>query len=373
MTIEEIKGAVKEVADPIAKSVEGIDARLKAIEELPIVKTPAIITTSKLIHGRKIAKQGAWFRNQIKDEQIADGMAKMFVEIALRKTTLAEGTDAYGGYLVPEEYAMEMAQLARNSSFALQACRVMSMGSDVLKIPAELTHGSATWVGEGDQKTQSDPTFAQVSLTAKKLINLAVANNELIADAEFDIASLLAEQFAYTQGQELDNQLFNGTGDPVSGVLTAKAGYSVLLSDGASMSTVTAGDLSLAISKLEEGRLAGARFFFGRLAMHYIRSLKDTTNRPIYAEIGGTQPRSIYEFPANVSEKIANTDGASKALGVFGNFNQLIIGRRSGGMMIEADPYGLFDYTQTRFRMVSRWGFGYADAKAFVRILSAAA
>jgi HK97 family phage major capsid protein len=203
------------------------------------------------------------------------------------------------------------------------------------------------------------------------MMNLAVASNELIADADFDISSLLGEQFAYTQAMELDNQMFNGTGDPVSGVLTAKAGYSVVLG-GASMSAITASDLSLAISKIEEGRLAGARFFFGRLASHYIRSLKDSQNRPIYAEIGGMTPRTVYEFPTNVSEKITNTDGASTALGVFGNFNYFLLGRRAGAMVIDVDPYTRFAEWDTRFRMVSRWAMNYGDVNAFVRIISGA-
>jgi HK97 family phage major capsid protein len=107
--------------------------------------------------------------------------------------------------------------------------------------------------------------------------------------------------------------------------------------------------------------------------MHYVRSLKDSQNRPIYTEIGGTSPRTVYEYPVNVTENIANTDGASKALGVFGNFNGVLLGRRASAMVIEADPYSRFAYNETQFRMVSRWAFAYGDANSFVRILSAAA
>lgn len=368
---EAVKGVVADGLDPLTKKLDGVEARLKAVEESPMIKTPAIITSPKEIHGRKIAKQGHWFRKQGMKEEVADGLAKFLVGVALRKG-MDEATDANGGFLVPDEYAMEMIALARNSSFALQACRVMNMGSDVLKVPTELSLGSATWVAESTEKTANEPTFGQATLTAKKLINLAVASNELIADGEFDIASLLAEQFAYSQAQELDNQLFNGTGDPVSGILTAAAGYSVVIGAGASMSTVTAVDLSRAIANIEEGYLGGSRFFFGRLAMHYVRSLKDSQNRPIYAEIGGASPRTIYEYPVNVSEKIANVDGANKALGVFGNFDKFLLGRRAGSMVIEADPYTRFAYADTRFRMVSRWAFAYGKNTAFTRILASA-
>lgn len=370
MEINEVKDAVKEVVSPLSTKMDGIESRIKAIEDLEIIKTPAIIMTPKEIHGRKIAKQGAWFRKQGMKEEVADGMVKMLLGIAVRKTALNETTDGQGGYLVPDEYAMEMVKLAQNTSFALQVCRVMDMGSDRLLVPTELTRGTATWEAEGATKTASEPTFGQAVLSAKKLFNLAVASQEVLADSAFDISSLLAEQFAYTQAQELDNQLFNGTGDPVSGVLTASAGYSVALG-GISFSAITALNISEAISKIEEGYLGGSRFFFNRATMHYVRSLKDSQNRPIFAELGGNVPNTLYQYPVNMSENIVNTDGTGKVGGVFGNFDKMIIGRRAGGMMIESDPYSLFTKGQVQFRMISRWAFAYGKNTAFARFVNA--
>lgn len=378
--MEELKAALKEALDPLGTQIKGIEDRLQKIEKLPAIERSFNINSIPSEYkGRKLARQGAFIRKAVaadpasfavlKDEGKVNEFCKLLIDL-VTKTTLAEGTGSYGGYMVPDEFQMDLIQLARSTSFALNVCRIMPMASDQLYIPKELTMGTITWESEGATKTASEPTFDQVSLTAKKMFALAAANNELLQDSSIDIASILTEQFAYSMGQELDNQAFNGTGDPVSGVLTAKAGYSVVLG-GAAFSAITASDLSLAISKLSEGRLAQARFFVNRLANHYIRSLKDSNDRPIYAEVGGTVPRTVYEFPINVSEKIAITDGSDKAVGVFGNFQYLILGRRLGTMALEADPYSLFNAYQTRFRMVSRWAFGYGDANSFVRILTA--
>ena len=73
------------------------------------------------------------------------------------------------------------------------------------------------------------------------------------------------------------------------------------------------------------------------------------------------------------SENITNTDGASALLGVFGNFNYFLLGRRAGAMVIEADPYSRFAYADTGFRMITRWGLAVGDANSFCRILAAAA
>jgi HK97 family phage major capsid protein len=105
--------------------------------------------------------------------------------------------------------------------------------------------------------------------------------------------------------------------------------------------------------------------------MHFLRSLKDSNNRPIFAEIGGKVPNTIYEFPVNMTENIATTDTTGKPFGVFGNFDYFLIGRRNGAMVIDVDPYSKFAIYQTQFRMVTRWGFDYGDVNAFCRIINA--
>jgi HK97 family phage major capsid protein len=243
------------------------------------------------------------------------------------------------------------------------------MSSDQLYVPAELTLPAVAWKGESVQLAQSDPTYAQVSLAAKKLTAYSAATNELLSDSAMDVVGMLTRQFVYGIGMELDNQMLNGTGDPVSGVLTAKAGYSVS-STGTSFSNVTGTDISLMVSKIEEGWARDARFIFGRLGMHYIRTLKDSQNNFIFSQIGGGQQKSIWDYPANMSEKITNTDADATAYGVFGNFKYFYIGRRQGAMAIEVDPYTRFDYAETRFRMVTRWAMAVAQANAFCRLLS---
>ena len=404
--LDEAKAATAK-ATAVEETVKSVDERLKKIEALPAVShAPAVIRPSEF-KGYKLGKCLAGVRNLasrepaefsiLSNDEKAEEMAKFFILLSrvikgkaikqpdieamaelrafYQKTALNEGTDAQGAYLVPEEYRSDMIKIARNSSYALQVTGpVIPMNSDTMHVPVELTHGSVTWEDEAAQKTASEPTFSEVKLTAKKMFCLAAASNEIIADSEIDIASILYEQFAYAMGQELDNQMFNGTGSPCSGVLTAAAGYSVAVPAGASFSTVSALQISQAIQKLQEGYLQGARFFFGRVGMHYIRSLKDTTGRPIYNELGATTPKTLYDYPINLSEKLPSaTDTSSTVQGVFGNFKYFVIGSRKAAMTIDVDPYSLFTYDKTQFRMVTRWGMSIAIANAFCRIMNASA
>jgi len=374
--LEPMSAEVKKVGD----SVKGLEERIVKIEALPLTKmsAPFINTIPQTYKGRKLSKQAIGIRSLLgknvgfdsldKEEKI-DEFCKFMIDV-ISKTTLNETTAAQGAYLVPDEFQWDIIQLARNRSYALQLARVFAMSSDNLYLPAELTLPSVAWKSESTQLTQSDPTFDQVNLQAKKLTAYSAMTNELLADGAVDVVGLLTEQFAYSMGIELDNQMINGTGDPVSGLGTAACGYSTVTS-GASMSTVTTSDLSEAISNIEQGLVGNARWLIGRLAMHYVRSLKTTDGIPLFQYAGAQAPSTIYEFPYGVTEKIANTDGSSKLMAIFGNFNYFYLGRRSGAMSIEANPYSRFDYDETQFRMITRWGLAIAKSAAFARIVTA--
>lgn len=115
----------------------------------------------------------------------------------------------------------------------MQKCTVLNMSSKQLVLPAESSIVTTSWTDEAGTISASNPTFGQVTLTAKKLAGLTEGvSNELLMDSAIDIVGMLTEQFMYAIGQELDNQVLNGTGNPCSGVLTAASGFSVVMGAG---------------------------------------------------------------------------------------------------------------------------------------------
>lgn len=391
----------------VGTKVTEIEGRMARIEALPAVQSrgaPAILTFPNKYKGYRLGRMLGFAREtasknphhfeMFKSEEHIDNYCKfvidtiralkfqdaeskqalhdMYDQMPETKASLAEGADATGGYLVPVEYQWDIIALARSRAYFLQIAKVYEMSALQMKVPTEASLATIYWKGEASQMTQGDPTFSQVDLTAKKATALAVASNEMIADSAIDIASLLTEQFAYGIAIDIDNQALNGTGDPVSGLLVGSIVSQAVTMSGASMSTVTATNLSEMIYNLSESDLPNARFMIARLLLHYIRSLKDSNNNPIFAMPGATVPGRIYEFPYVMSEKISNTDGASKTCGLFGDFQKYIIGRRKGDMTLDIDPYGRFDYDQTRFRMVTRWAFALGRGSAFCKIKTSA-
>jgi len=344
--------------------------------------------------GRDLEKQGNLIRKMVSqnpesfpylnnEENLAEYSKDMIIfvqRVADRLVSKASLlTSNTGGYLIPAAVQPELALLARNYSYALRYATIWPMSENIRSVPTEFAKCEVAWIEEEGEITAQNPTFGQallqtrdtVTLTAKKIAALVTLSNELLRDNSVDIVSVLTEAFLDAMGQELDNQMLNGDGAMVSGILTAAAGHSIVLS-GTSFSTVTSTDISSVISKIEQGYLKDSRFVVGRMPAHYLRNIKDEQSRPIFIDGRAGEPGigDCYGFNSEVSEKISSTDGTGQAFGAFGNLKKFFLGRRNGDIPVGADPITLFNKNQTRFRFVSRWGFAYADRNAFCRIIN---
>jgi len=286
------------------------------------------------------------------------------------KTTLTTSTAATAGYLVPDEYAAEILAFARLNSVALRDCRIMPMGTDVKRVPAEASGVTVAW--EDDDTSafdESNPQVTEVVLTAKRVGAFTVATNDLLDDSSVDIVSWLTGLFAEALGQEMDNQVFAGTGSPTSGLTTAICGYSVLTSG--SISTITGTNLSSMIAKLSANKLAGSKFYMHRNIFHYIRTMKTSDNQFIFGPIGASVPNTIWEYPYEIVEKMPYTDGTKRPIVLFGNLQRYLIGVRRQANSLDVDPYGLFKYAQTQFRIYWRIAFACGLNEGFVRLITA--
>ncbi len=390
--IEGLKGQLKEVLEKLAK-IEAAPARDKG-------KAPGIIK-SQVHRGYKLHKQNRKLREfagkhperfeTFCDEESIDNFSKFMIDFVAAtrknpdpdaqkamadlqaKTTMNEGTNSQGGFSIPVEYQWDIIQLNKDRTFALRECNVVPMSSDQKNWPTELTRAAMAWKGESVQLAQSDPTFGQVNLNTEKLTGLAAATNEMLMDSAIDVAGLLTDQFSYGTALELDNQVLNGTGSPCSGVLTAVAGFSVIMATGLSnFSSISFDNISNMIDQIPEGYDEGGIFVFNKRIKHFLRTLKDSQNRYLLVDPGGVAPGTLWEQRYVQSSQGPKTSQASTAFVVFGNFKYFFIGQRLGSMTIDVDPYGRFDYYETRFRMVTRWALKVAVANGFCRLITAA-
>ena len=129
----------------------------------------------------------------------------------------AGGVNKYGGFLVPVEMSQAIIDIRNQYGVFRQNVRVVPMSRDTMEIPRRLTGLTAYWTGEGVQITESDKTWDNVTLTAKKLAVLARMSSEIAEDAIISIADDLANEAGYSLAYSEDQAGFNGTGTSTYG------------------------------------------------------------------------------------------------------------------------------------------------------------
>jgi len=94
-----------------------------------------------------------------------------------------EGTTTAGGFLTPDLLSADLVYLREQYGIARQKCRIVPMTSDVQLVPNATASTTVVYPGENTAITPSDMTFAQISLTAKKMAILTIVSKELNEDS----------------------------------------------------------------------------------------------------------------------------------------------------------------------------------------------
>ena len=164
----------------------------------------------------------------------------------------SEGVPADGGFLVQTDFATQLLEKTfLNSDIVNRVFRIpISANSNAIKIPAvsdsNRADGSrfggirAYWMNEGGSKTESNPSFKQVSLELKKLIGYCTATDELLQDAsalEAWIGRAFAAEFDFKLADAIING--DGAGKPL-GILNAPCLVTVTAETGQGSSTIVA-------------------------------------------------------------------------------------------------------------------------------------
>ena len=105
------------------------------------------------------------------------------------------------------------------------SAKVIQTSSGDRKIPVVASKGTASWIDEEGAYTESDDSFAQVSIGAYKLGTMIKVSEELLNDSVFDLESYIAREFARRIGTKEEEAFFtgDGTGKPL-GILAASGG-----------------------------------------------------------------------------------------------------------------------------------------------------
>lgn len=285
------------------------------------------------------------------------------IDARLKASNEAEG--GAGGFLVPDQFVANLLLLALEQAVVRPRAFVMPMASSAVKIPAvrDTTHATnvfggvqAYWTAESGSVTETNPTFRQIGLTAKKLTGYTTVSNELLADAAIGLEALLTRMFGDALAYFEDDAFIAGTGagQPL-GILNAPALISVAKEAGQAAVTIVAENLDKMYSRMLPTSLNKAIWLahpdiFPQLAA-LSRSVGTGGSSIWMANIAGAPPASIYGRPVIFTEKC-------KTLGTVGDiyfvdFSYYIIGDRQA-MTMAASPHVRFTNDETVYRFVER-------------------
>jgi len=337
MGVDNIKTELEKVKEENAKMLEQNTELVKFKERMEKAEGKKVNLTTDTGETKEFIYKGFDLRHQglkltIADNDKRERHAKFLLDLIHDKASLSEANT--GAYLVPDEYELDVAAMARLQSVALNDCRIFNVSRDVLKIPTESTGLSVDVQAFGTANTESDATLALVTLDMKRIGCYSEVYEDLMNDSFFDITSWLTELFAEALGQEIDDQVFNGT--DFTGSLCGACGSHITVSG--TVADLDESKLSEAISKVAGVRLNGAKFYFNKAVYHYIRTLADTQGRPIYQFPTAANPGQIYGYAATDVEKLRATATTGQYFGVFGNLRNYALGRRVG-MTMKVNPY----------------------------------
>lgn len=182
--------------------------------------------------------------------------------IEFTKATLGTTTDTgFAKPLVePKVYTADFVELLRNASVFDKLKGYHSVPFNV-KINGQLTGGTASWVGEGEKKPLTNPTFGQIEIGEHKLAAITVYTEELMRRADPAIDKLvrddlIASATALVDSTFLDDQAQSNTRP--AGILN---GATKITSTGDSADKVEADLLSL-LSEFAKNNLSADNSYF---------------------------------------------------------------------------------------------------------------
>jgi len=136
------------------------------------------------------------------------------------RSALAGGVATAGGVLVPEEFSTAIIDLREQYGLFRRTCRVMPMSTDTSNVPRRTGGLTAYYTGENTAGTESDASWDNVQLVAKKLMVLTRMSSEIAEDAIIDLADQMAQEIAYAFALKEDTVGFTGTGIGTDGGIT---------------------------------------------------------------------------------------------------------------------------------------------------------
>ena len=268
---------------------------------------------------------------------------------------------ASGGFLVPVEQGTEVYFIKPPETIVRQRATILPMRRRTLRFPTLDQTGTtanrphwwggvlAKWTEETGSKTETEPTFRQLVMTAHKMICYTEAGDELLEDSAVSLEALLSSAFQGTINWYEEEAFINGTGagQPL-GVIGAPATVTV---NRAGANAIALADV---VNMLESFQGVNPVWFASRQALSNLMLMNGPALSPSYVFMPSARdamPHTLFGYPLIFSEHCPALGTAGDL--ILADWSKYLIGDRKS-ITIDSSKHYRFQNDITAWRAVHR-------------------
>lgn len=283
---------------------------------------------------------------------------------------LVKGTTTAGGFTVKTSFYDRLVEsmIVNAGMLRVNPTVLNTAAGETIQIPKATTHPTASWILEAGTITESDPVFAQTSLSAYKLGFSVDISSELEQDTSVDLLGYLARRGgeALGNGAGAAYVVGDGTNKP-TGVTTQST---LGVTGAASVVGAFSADnlIDLFYSVIEPYRING-RWLMNDSSLAAVRKLKDSSGRYLFEVEGGMGNApgvgTILGKPVVTDPNVAAVALAAKSV-LFGDFSSYFV-RNVSGIRVERSEHFQFRNDLVTWRFLMRTDGKLIDTSGAVK------
>jgi HK97 family phage major capsid protein len=243
------------------------------------------------------------------------------------QNALSEGIDLQGGYTVPEEFGTTLIALRDELLFVRRRASQINISTNVIKMPMVASLGAASYIGEGVDFTETDPTFGQVEISIFKLGQILLPTWELLEDNSVNLERWLRENLAKVLAAKEEQEFLMGVGgDAAIPGIFPNADIGVTTAGTA----ITSDNLLDLIGSVPAAYRRAACWMMNDATVTSVRKLKDSNGQYIWqASLEAGTPDRLLGYPIE-SSSVIPTIAAGANVVAFGDLSCYQIADRHG-------------------------------------------
>ncbi|WUR15705.1 phage major capsid protein [[Empedobacter] haloabium] len=254
-------------------------------------------------------------------------------ELQKVRNVTSTGTGSQGGYTVQTDVAKELidALKAYGGMRGVASSITTSQGNPLGYPTSDGTSEEGEWIPENTQASSADPSFGTVGLAAfKASTKIITIPMELLQDSSIDIIAMVTKRQRDRLGRTMNKGFTTGTGiGQPTGFVTA-AGAGKIGATGTTVAPTWEDLVDLQESIDQAYKDAGTcRFMMHQQTRKAVRKLKDSSNRPIWAEayemgIKSGIPAQLLGEDVVINNDMPQPAANAKTIG-YGDFSKYMI------------------------------------------------